>query len=557
MRLRRTAAIAGILALSLGVAACGNGEEAPTSPTTGGAGETTEGATDGEAGGTPGASSGIVSMNSTEPQNPLFPADTNEVGGGLVVTQLFAGLVYYDAEGGIHNEVAESIESEDGQHYTVTLADGWTFSDGTPVTADSFVDAWNYAALLSNAQNNSYFFEGIQGFSYDEDSELTGLEVVDDLTFTIALNEPEADFPLRLGYTAYSPLPQAAFDDPEAFGENPIGNGPYKFASEGAWQHNVRIDLVPNETYIGERAPQNGGLAIIHYQEEDAAYADLLSGNLDVFEGIPNSAITTFEDELGERSVNQPAAIIQVMTVPEYLEEWSGEAGLLRRQAVSYAIDRELITETIFNGTRTPAKDFSTPVIDGWTDSVPGNEILEYNPELAQELWAQAEAIEPWGDRTFTISTNTDSDHQVWVDAVNNGVRNTLGIEAEITAFPTFAEFLEARDNQAVEGLFRAGWQGDYPSMANFLAPIYTAGAGSNDGFYDNPEFEALIREGNAASSIEEATAKYIEAQSVLFADVAGIPLWYQNVTGGWAETVDNVEFGWDSVPLLYKVTKE
>ncbi|HZK06078.1 MAG TPA: ABC transporter substrate-binding protein [Actinomycetaceae bacterium] len=550
MKLRRTAAVAGILALSLGIVACGgNGGEEETSPTAGATGEATEGA--------PAASSGIVSFNSTEPQNPLFPADTNEVGGGLVITQLFAGLVYYDAEGGIHNEVAESIETEDSQNYTVTLQDGWTFSDGSPVTANSFVDAWNYSALLSNAQNNSYFFEDIQGFSYDEDAELTGLAVVDDLTFTIALNEPAADFPLRLGYTAYSPLPQAAFDDPEAFGENPIGNGPYMFASEGAWQHNVRIDLVPNPSYIGGRTVQNGGVAIIHYQEEDSAYADLLAGNLDVFEGVPNSAIATFEDELGERSVNQPAAVIQVITVPEYLEEWSGEAGLLRRQAISHAIDRDQITETIFNGTRTPAKDFSSPVIDGWTDSVPGNEILEYDPELAQDLWAQAEEIEPWGDRTFTISTNTDSDHQVWVDAVNNGIRNTLGIEAEINAYPTFAEFLDGRDNQQMPGPFRSGWQGDYPSMANFLAPIYTAGAGSNDGFYDNPEFEALMREGNAASSVEEATAKYIEAQSVLFADVAGIPLWYQNVTGGWAETVDNVEFGWDSVPLLYQVTKD
>ena len=105
-------------------------------------------------------------------------------------------------------------------------------------------------------------------------------------------------------------------------------------------------------------------------------------------------------------------------------------------------------------------------------------------------------------------------------------------------------------------GLFRAGWQGDYPSLANFLAPIYTVGAGSNDGYYDSPEFEALMSAGNAAPSIEEANAKYLEAQEVLFRDLPGIPLWYQNVTGGWADTVDNVEFGWDSEPLLFQVTK-
>lgn len=545
MRNRRSALAAGLLTAALALAACSGG--ASDDPTTAGGDSTTGG----EA-----ASTGIVTVNATEPQNPLYPADTNEVGGGRVMTQLFAGLVYYDAEGGIHNEVAESIESDDGQNYTVKLEEGWTFSDGSPVTANSFVDAWNFGALLSNAQANSYFFEGIEGFSYDEDAELTGLEVVDELTFTIRLNQPEADFPLRLGYTAYMPLPEAAFDDIEAFGENPIGNGPYMFANEGAWQHNVRIDLVPNPEYDGGRKAQNGGVTIMIYQQEDAAYADVLTGNLDIIENIPNSAITTFEDELEGRAVNQPAAIIQVITVPEYLPEWSGEAGLLRRQAISHAIDREQITETIFNGTRTAARDYTTPVIAGWSDSVPGSEVLDYDPELAAELWAQAEEIEPWGDRTFTISTNTDSDHQVWVDAVNNGIRNTLGIEAEIISFPTFAEFLGARDDQQIQGLFRAGWQGDYPSQANFLAPIYTAGAGSNDGFYDNPEFEELIRQGNAASSVEEANEFYTQAQTVLFGDLPGIPLWYQNVTGGWADTVDNVEFGWDSEPLLFQVTK-
>ena len=547
MNPRRLTAASTLIALSLVLAACGGGDAGGDDTATGD--ETT--------GGNGAASAGIVTVNGYEPQNPLLPADTNEVGGGRVMTQLFAGLVSYDAEGGIQNEVAESIESDDNITWTITLKDGWTFSDGTPVTANSFVDAWNYGAKLSSAQANSYFFENIEGFSYDEDTELTGLEVVDDLTFTVKLVAPEGDFPLRLGYTAYYPLPESAFEDIEAFGENPIGNGPYKLAEEGAWQHDVRVDMVVNEEYDGVRKPQNGGVSVVFYAQEDAAYADLLSGNLDILENMPNSSITTFEDELEGRAVNQPAAIIQVITVPEYLPEWGGEAGHLRRQAVSHAINRAEITETIFNGTRTPAEDYTTPVIDGWSADIPGNEVLDHDPERAQELWAQAEAIEPWGDRPFTISTNTDSDHQVWVDAVNNGIRNTLGIEAELIPFAQFSEFLDARDNQQIQGMFRAGWQGDYPSLSNFLAPLYTAGAGSNDGFYDSPEFESLMREGNAAETVEDANAKFNEAQSVLFRDLPGIPLWYQNTTGGWADTVDNVEFGWDSEPQMYAVTKE
>lgn len=222
------------------------------------------------------ATGGIVTVSNGEPQNPLIPTMTNETNGSMAVQNLFAGLVYYDAEGAVHNEVAESIESEDNQTWTITLKDGWEFSDGTPVTAQSFVDAWNYGAYGPNAQNLSYFFEPIEGFA-DVQADppaaetLSGLEVVSDTEFTVRLSQPESDFPTRLGYSAFFPLPESAFEDMEAFGEAPIGNGPYVLES---WEHDSVISLVPNESYAGERTPQNGGLDLIAYTDEDSAYKD-------------------------------------------------------------------------------------------------------------------------------------------------------------------------------------------------------------------------------------------------------------------------------------------
>lgn len=231
-----------------------------------------------------GDTTAIIRTNGSEPQNPLIPTNTNEVGGGKILDSIFAGLVYYDAEGAPVNDMAESIVTNDPQNLTVTLKKGQKFTDGTEVKADNFIKAWNYGATLSNNQLNSYFFEDIVGFSYDEDSELTGLKKVDDYTFTIELSKPAADFALRLGYSAFYPLPDSAFDDMAAFGENPIGNGPYKLSGEGAWQHNVQIDLVKNDDYQGGRTVQNGGLSIIFYATQDAAYADLLGGNVDVID---------------------------------------------------------------------------------------------------------------------------------------------------------------------------------------------------------------------------------------------------------------------------------
>jgi len=417
------------------------------------------------------------------------------------------------------------------------------------------VDAWSYGALLSNEQLSSYFFESIEGFSYDADSELTGLAVVDDTTFTVALKQPEADFPLRLGYSAYFPLPEAAFADLAVFGENPIGNGPYKLAEEGAWEHNVGIDLVPNEDYSGDRAAQNGGISLTFYETQDAAYNDLLADQLDVLDAVPDSAFGTFTDELGDRAVNQPSAVFQSFTIPQNLEHFSGEEGTLRRQAISMAINREEITDAIFQGTRTPATDFTSPVIAGWSDSVPGSEVLAYDADGAKKLWAEADAISPFTG-SFTIGYNTDGGHQAWVDAVTNSIKNTLGISAEGKPYAVFADLRKEVTDRTITGAFRTGWQADYPSLFNFLGPIYATDAGSNDGDYSNPEFDDALKQGSAASSVDDANKIFQQAQEILFQELPAIPLWYSNVTGGSATTVDNVEFGWNSVPLYYEVTK-
>ena len=144
--------------------------------------------------------SNIISVYGSEPAHPLFPGNTTEAGGGKVVDQLFAGLVTYDAKGGIHNEVADSITSSDNAtHYVIKLKSGWKFTDGTPVTAHSFVNAWNYTANSANKQASASFFSTIEGYDdlqkpdVDPKATLSGLTVVDDNTIDVKLT------PARLG----------------------------------------------------------------------------------------------------------------------------------------------------------------------------------------------------------------------------------------------------------------------------------------------------------------------------------------------------------------------
>lgn len=543
MRFTRTSKALGIVAIAaLALTGCGAG------------GGTTEGSSSGD-------TNRVIIADGSEPQRPLMPADTNEVGGGKVIDMIFAGLVSYDPSGKPVNELAESIEAPDGQNYTIKIKSGKKFTNGEAITAKTFVDSWNFGAAAKNAQLSSSFFESIKGYA-EASAEgstvdtLSGLKVVDDTTFTVELSQPESDWPLRLGYSAFSPVPSGALADPKGFGETPVGNGPYKLA-DGGWQHNVQINLVPNPDYDGPRKPKNGGVTFKIFQNDDTAYQDLLSNSLDVLQTIPTSALANFESDLGDRTINKPYAGNQTIAIPEYLPEWSGEAGKLRRQAISMAINRDEITKVIFNGARQPAKDFTAPVLDGYSDSIPGHENLEFNESKAKELWAKADAIQKWdANKTFSIAYNADKGgHQAWVEAVVNQLKNTLGIKAEGKPYPTFKEARNDATAGTLTGAIRAGWQADYPSLYNFLGPIYKTGAGSNDARYANPAFDEAISKGLGASSVSEGNQAMNKAQETLLQDLPAIPLWYQVSQGGWSNNVTNVDYGWNGVPLYYQIT--
>lgn len=536
--------VAAVLALSL--SACGGGDNGDKSTEGGNAG---------------GDTTKVITANGTEPQNGLLPANTNEVGGGRVMDLIFTGLVSYDAKGATVNELAESIDTKDSQTYTIKIKSGQTFSDGTAITAKSFVDAWNFGAAAKNAQLNSYFFDSIKGYDKvsaenSTEDKMEGLKVVDDTTFTVELSQPESDFPLRLGYTAFYPLPESAYADPKAFGENPVGNGPYKLA-EGGWKHDVSIELVPNDKYDGPRKAKNGGVTFTIFANTDSAYTEVQANNLDVLDQVPPSFLKNFKDDFDGRNVNQPYAGNATMTIPSYLPEFQGEEGQLRRAAISMAIDRQQIIDKIFFGNKKAALEFTSPVIDGYNGELPGSEVLKFDAAKAKEKWEEANKIKPWpADKVFTVTSNIDgAGNKEYITAMTNQIATNLGIKAELNAIPTFKQSRDLINSKKLTGASRAGWQADYPSLYNFLGPLYGTGAGSNDGDYSNPAFDAKLKEGLAATSVEDGIKAFNEAQEILLKDLPVVPLWYQAVQGVWSENVNPVQFGWNGVPLYYDIT--
>lgn len=512
------------------------------------------------------AGDNVITAYNSEPQNGLIPGDTNETGGGRVGQLLFANLVAYDSKGEAKNEVADSITAnDDATQYTVKLKDGWKFTDGTPVTAESFTKAWSYTANAKNAMKCSSFFSLIKGYdklqdadSLNGDEQLEGLKVVDDTTFTVDMSQPDSVFPVKVGYLAFAPLPESFYKDPKAFGENPVGNGMYKLDK---WDHSQQIVLSKNDDYKGIEDVKNNGVTFKIYTDVSAAYADVQAGNLDVIDTIPSSDTKTFESDSSIQPYNKPGSVIQTFTIPADLKHWetNTEEGQLRRQALSMAIDREAITSKVLNNTSTPATDFIAPVIPGYSADLKGSSNLKYDPDKAKELWAKADAISKY-DETLTFSFNADGGAQPIYEAVANSVKNTLGINAVTNPMPTFQEFRDAISNRQMTGAFRTGWQPDYPSPENYLYQLYDSAAadghGSNDGDYKNEEVDKLLSEAAAQPDEEKQNALYQQAEEILLVQLPAIPLYYNNAIGAAAEGVQGFEMDWQNQPIYQNISK-
>jgi oligopeptide transport system substrate-binding protein len=532
----RTVAVAALSAVALLAAGCGSGDSDDTA--------TSAGAKTG----------GEITVRGCNPENPLVPSNTTETCGGNVIDAVFAKLVHYDAETAApKNDIAESIETTDNQNFTVKLKKGYKFHDGTDVLSKNFVDAWNYAAYGPNAQSSGYFMEPIEGFGdlqcagtanpddpcdgyTPKAKELSGLKVVDDTTFTIKTTEKVSNLPVRLGYSAFAPLPDKFFADPAAFGEAPIGAGPYKLDS---WTKEQSIVLSKFADYSGEFGSKLDKVTFKIYQDSDAAYNDVIANNLDVTDEIPASALIDdkYKSDLPDRNAQKESGVIQTVTfAPTNVDPNYADPKI--RQAISMAIDRDTIIKQIFNGTRVPATGWVSPVVDGYKAEQCG-EYCKFDAAKAKALLDEAGGFK--GDK-ITLAYNADAAHKEWTEATCNSIKQSLGVECNAVGVVDFATFRSQIGDRKLKGMFRTGWQMDYPSIENFLAPIYKTGASSNDGDYSNPAFDKLLVEGAAATDPAAANAKYQEAEALLAADMPSIPMWYGKATMGWSENVTGVK---------------
>lgn len=542
-RVSRSMAVVAVSALTLVASACGSGDD---DDNTGGSGSGSEG--------------GEIVVRGCNPENPLVPQNTAETCGGDVLDVTTAKLVHYNVETAEPEmDIAESIDTEDNQTFTVTIKDDYKFSDGSPVTAASFVDAWNYAAYGPNGYQANYFFEPFAGYAdmqcSDEEckakpkaDKLSGLEVIDDTSFTIKTTEKVSNLPVRLGYTAFAPLPESFFEDPEAFGDAPVSAGPYKVDT---WDKNQQIVVSRNPEYAGENAGKVDKITFRIFTDPNAAYNEVTGGGIDVTNEIPTDVLTDDQwlADLDDRGTSREVGVIQLLGMNPDVDKDLANPGV--RKAISMAIDRQTIIDQIFAGTREPATGWVSPVVDGYKADQCG-EACVYDPEAAKTTLDEAGGYNGDG---LTITVNGDGDHGPWAEAACNSISQALDIECTVKKTVDFATFLTDLDERKTTGMFRSGWQMDYPSIENFLVPLYGKGAASNYYDFDDADFNRLTTEAAAAPTLEEANTLYQEAELRLAEDMRVIPLWYSTANVGWSDKVNEVAINSFGVPDYANIT--
>ncbi|MET8232698.1 ABC transporter substrate-binding protein [Micromonospora sp. NPDC005298] len=494
---------------------------------------------------------GSIVIHGVQPENPMVPSNTTETGGGKIVDWLWTGLVEYPNDGGApRNALAESIDTKDSKVFTIKIKKGTKFHDGTEVKAKNFVDAWNWAAYSPNGAQNGTFFSDIAGFdqTYTEDPDgpdgpkkapepsakaMSGLKVVDDQTFEVTLAAPTAVFPTKLGYSAFMPLPDAFFTmKPEEFGKKPIGNGPVKFVS---WEDNVLIKLTRFDDYNLRDKMKIKDVDVKLYQDENAAYNDVLANNLDFLETIPTSALAgdKWKTDLGDRGLSTTTPSTAFIAFPIYDKRFQDPK---LRRAVSLSINRQEISDKIFFGTRKPADSWANPLTPG---AKPGNcTACKFDPTTAKQLLTEAGGF----TGEMVLYYNADSSHKDWMDAVAQQIKTNLGIEARAEGVPTFAVFRQNINAHKMTGLYRAAWQQDYPDVENWVNPLFVTGGSSNDGLYSNKEVDALAKQASAAPSLEASHEAFAKAVELVDKDVPTIPIYFYGQQSGHSEKIKKLE---------------
>ena len=457
----------------------------------------------------------------------IDPYNLQESEGTQVGHVLFDSLVEWDWDkSDVKAKAAESWEiNDDNTVFTFHLKDA-KFHNGDPVTAESFKRGWQRLVDPSMATPSEIGYHLSPVVGYDEMAqgsakEISGLTCPDDKTFVVTLSAPMADFLAVCCHPGLAPVPQAAIDDPDSFLLAPIGNGP--FMMDGKWESGQYINVKRFEDYYGDK-PALDAINFSIQKDPKTAYSELEAGNMD-FCQIPTGRIQELSEKFGKSvdgytiSPSRQALLgaeASVYFLAVNLEDET-MANKDLRHAMSLAINRQNIVDTLFESGREPADNVFPPIIDKKGGSW---EFAEYDPEKAKQI------IDEKGlaGTTVKLSYNSGGGHEDVMSCIQADLQ-TVGLTVEQDT-KEWAAYLQGLTDGSFQ-LGRMGWIADYPTLDNFIYPNFYSTADNNFSRYNNPEVDAAIDAARAIADEDERKDAYRKINQMVADDMPIIPIMF------------------------------
>jgi len=490
----------------------------------------------------------------------IDPALNSAVDGANYILFAFDNLLKMDEDGKVVPGLAEKYEVSDDQlTWTFHLRDGLKWSDGSALTADDFVYSWqrlvdpNVAAPY--AQTVLGMVEGYDdaigrpdadgNTTVDPDPTKLKVEAPDEKTLIVHMAKPTPYFDKLAAFVSLSPVKKDVVEaNPDGWSIDPktyISTGPFKLTG---WEPGSYLMFEKNENYWDADSIKLDGIKCLLMQDQNATFSAYESGDALMIKDVPTQEITT----LKERSDFHIDPILGTyyLDLNTTLDEFKDPKV---REALSLALDRKYISETITSGTYTPASGFVSEGVTDWNGTAWQDNITDKSAYIniddhagnlakAKELLKEAGYENGVGLPEMVYSTNDASYHKKIAEYLQQAWGELgLKVQVNIVEWKSFTPQRRSGNYQ----IARDGWVMDYNDPSNILELALT-GNGNNNAKYSNPEFDALMSKAATEKDPQTRFGYLHQAEDFIMKDTAMVPLLYYNdfylqsdkITGSW-----------------------
>ena len=352
----------------------------------------------------------------------------------------------------------------------------------------------------------------------DEGDVIESVTAEGDHTVIIKLTRPQAPFLKNIAMDMFAIASPTAFEKGEdEFERNPVGTGPFQFVE---WKPNETITIQKFDEYWQEGLPKLSKVIFRSIPDNSARLNALLAGDIDLADGINPSdgaAIEGNEElQLFERPSMNIGYLGMTVTRPPFDKKEV-------RQAINYAIDKQAIVDSFFEGRAEIAKNPMPPSISGYNDEIEG---YEYDPEKAKELLAEAGLADGFEMDLWAMPVPRPymPDGGKVAEVIQKNLSD-VGITAKIVSheWGTYLDLASKGDADA----FMLGWTGDNGDADNFLyALLDEDNIGSNNyTYYKNDELHDILIEAQTEIDEEKRNELYKQAQVIIHEEAPWVPL--------------------------------